>query len=170
MDLMSTAQLLGNFGEFFGAIAVFVTLVYLAAQIRQNTRSLKSASYQAAISSMSEMARAAGTDVDVARVVRVFMQGDVSDLNEDEYVMVTSYMTGLFRNFENFYYQYQTGAMEDHLWMGMRNSMVGYIHMPNVRAWWDQRRVIFSSQFAEFLESQEQDHSLQIPRAPAHHA
>ncbi len=40
MDLMTTAQLLGNFGEFFGAIAVVATLAYLAAQIRQNTRSV----------------------------------------------------------------------------------------------------------------------------------
>lgn len=40
MDLMSTAQLLGNFGEFVGAIAVVATLGYLAVQIRQNTRSL----------------------------------------------------------------------------------------------------------------------------------
>lgn len=40
MDLMSTAQVLGNFGEFVGAIAVVATLGYLAVQIRQNTRSL----------------------------------------------------------------------------------------------------------------------------------
>ena len=36
MDLMSTAQLLGNFGEFVGAIAVVVTLVYLAVQVVQS--------------------------------------------------------------------------------------------------------------------------------------
>ena len=46
MDLMSTAQLLGNFGEFFGAIAVVVTLIYLAGQLRQNTKALRSASYE----------------------------------------------------------------------------------------------------------------------------
>ena len=40
MDLMNTAQLLGNFGEFFGAIAVVVTLGYLAVQVRQNTQSM----------------------------------------------------------------------------------------------------------------------------------
>ena len=38
MDLMQTAQLLGNFGEFFGAIAVVATLFYLSVQIRQNSR------------------------------------------------------------------------------------------------------------------------------------
>ncbi len=37
MDLMSATQLLGNLGEFVGAIAVVVTLGYLTVQIRQNT-------------------------------------------------------------------------------------------------------------------------------------
>ncbi len=35
MDLQATAQLLGNLGEFFGSIAVFMTLAYLAIQVRQ---------------------------------------------------------------------------------------------------------------------------------------
>ena len=39
MDHQAFAQLLGNYGEFVGAIAVVVTLGYLAVQIRQNTRS-----------------------------------------------------------------------------------------------------------------------------------
>ncbi len=54
MDLISTAQLLGNFGEFVGAIAVVGTLFYLAVQVRNgkeateaNTRSLQLHSYTA---------------------------------------------------------------------------------------------------------------------------
>ena len=39
MEFMSLAQLLGNVGEFFGAIGVIATLFYLAAQIRANSRS-----------------------------------------------------------------------------------------------------------------------------------
>jgi len=46
MDHQAFAQLLGNYGEFFGAIAVVVTLIYLAGQLRQNTRALRSASYE----------------------------------------------------------------------------------------------------------------------------
>jgi hypothetical protein len=37
---------LGALGEFFGAIAVVVTLIYLAGQLRQNTKALRSASYE----------------------------------------------------------------------------------------------------------------------------
>ncbi|MFK7899038.1 MAG: hypothetical protein AB8G23_24625 [Myxococcota bacterium] len=43
MDL----NVLGNLGDFIGGIAVVVTLVYLALQIRQNTSVLKTASRQA---------------------------------------------------------------------------------------------------------------------------
>ena len=41
MDLITTTQLLGNIGEFVGAIAVVATLAYLAMQIRQNTRAVQ---------------------------------------------------------------------------------------------------------------------------------
>jgi len=109
---------------------------------------------------MSDMARATGTDLQTARVMRIFLQEDLADLSEDEFMMATSHLTGLFRNFENFFYQHETGAMEDHLWLGMRHSMVGYYHMPNVRAWWDQRKLIYSPKFVEFLESQPRVDSL----------
>ncbi len=39
MDLTQLA----NLGEFIGGVAVLVTLIYLAAQIRQNTRSVEAA-------------------------------------------------------------------------------------------------------------------------------
>jgi hypothetical protein len=46
MDAFQLFQLLGNLGEFFGAIAVVVTLIYLAIQIRQNSAQLRINSYQ----------------------------------------------------------------------------------------------------------------------------
>ncbi len=41
MDLMQMAQLLGNFGEFVGAIAVVLTLIYLAIQVRHGRESME---------------------------------------------------------------------------------------------------------------------------------
>ena len=42
MSTLEVSQLLGNYGEFVGAIAIIVTLIYLAVQVRQNTRSMQS--------------------------------------------------------------------------------------------------------------------------------
>ena len=41
MDHQALAQMLGNYGEFVGAIAVVATLAYLAIQINQNNTLLK---------------------------------------------------------------------------------------------------------------------------------
>ena len=41
MTILEISEILGNLGEFVGAIGVVVTLVYLAYQIRQNTRQLE---------------------------------------------------------------------------------------------------------------------------------
>ena len=37
MSTLEYSQLLGNYGEFVGAIAIVVTLIYLAVQLKQNT-------------------------------------------------------------------------------------------------------------------------------------
>ena len=54
MNLMDTAQLMGNFGEFFGAIAVVATLAYLAVQIKQNTKVARSTVRQSITDSLTE--------------------------------------------------------------------------------------------------------------------
>jgi len=41
MDHLTFAQLLGSYGEFVGAIAVVITLVYLSVQIRQNSNAVQ---------------------------------------------------------------------------------------------------------------------------------
>jgi hypothetical protein len=47
MDHQSFAQLLGNYGEFLGATAVFVTLIYLATQVRHTSEQTRLALSQA---------------------------------------------------------------------------------------------------------------------------
>ena len=39
MSLLESSQILGNLGEFFGAIFIVITLLYLAKQIQENTKS-----------------------------------------------------------------------------------------------------------------------------------
>ena len=47
-------EALVNLGEFLGGIVVVVTLLYLAAQIRQNSRSLKASAGQSILQAASE--------------------------------------------------------------------------------------------------------------------
>jgi hypothetical protein len=69
MDLMSTAQLLGNFGEFVGAIAVVATLIYLASQIRHNTAAQKTNSVWAMTQIFNQTHTSIVEHADVAEIM-----------------------------------------------------------------------------------------------------
>ena len=47
MSALEFSQLLGNYGEFVGAIAILITLFYLATQVRQNTHMMRASIRQA---------------------------------------------------------------------------------------------------------------------------
>ena len=49
MSFMDIAQLLGNLGEFIGAIVIVATLIYLAMQVKQNTNALHAQSRQSVV-------------------------------------------------------------------------------------------------------------------------
>ena len=60
MDHQAFAQLLGNYGEFLGAIGVIATLVYLAIQVRQSSVLLTH--NNAAMEESTKLARVAAMD------------------------------------------------------------------------------------------------------------
>ena len=47
---------LGNLGDFIGGLAVVLTLIYLAIQVRQNTSALKAASWQEVVAGARQAA------------------------------------------------------------------------------------------------------------------
>ncbi len=61
---------IGAIGEILGAIAVFVTLIYLAAQIRQNTKSVTTATYDSVTSGITQVNIAVASHPDLDNASR----------------------------------------------------------------------------------------------------
>ncbi len=59
----------GAVGEILGAIAVFVSLIYLAVQTRNNTRALRSSAFHQVRESFSQVSLAMAEDPDLAILV-----------------------------------------------------------------------------------------------------
>ena len=83
MTLMETAQLLGNFGEFFGAIAVVATLIYLALHIRQNTHQVRRVEMNAAYAQFSVPRMAIASDRSLAEVAIQVDDGGEGPVDDD---------------------------------------------------------------------------------------
>ena len=118
MSALEFSQLLGNYGEFIGAIAIVVTLFYLAIQIRQNTRrmeestaSQQATTYQSLMSQIIELNRGLAADRQLGEIVDKARKGEVlDDVDRRRY---GSLITSILRYGDMAYYQYQKGLIDE---------------------------------------------------------
>ncbi len=73
-----TIQDLGALGEFFGSIAVLVTLIYLAFQTRQNTMAIRAQLDSARIGAVQELLLAAATSTELQEALEEDRVGEVT--------------------------------------------------------------------------------------------
>ncbi len=146
-----TLQDLGNIGEFLAAVGVIVSLVYLAMQIRQNTRSVRSAAYQAAVASSVDIATKFASSETLSET---FSKGfrNYETLQGPERHRFGAYAYGLFRSYENLFYQHAQGAIESDLWVGFHNMPQRDINETGFAAWWDRQRNVFSPEFQRYVD------------------
>ena len=74
---------LGNIGEFIGAIVVIVSFFYLALQIRQNTRTVRSSTYQSVFDASTRIPELILAHPHLERIYRLGRK-DLSQLTDDE--------------------------------------------------------------------------------------
>ena len=121
-----TIMELGALGELLGAIAVFVTLIYLAVQVRQNTRSIEAAqrlalaqTYQMrsdALQSMLVHAASSG----IGRIIAKLTQAgyperleSLSELTPLERSRFRQWQIAQQAHWDNMHFQYQQGYLAE---------------------------------------------------------
>ena len=115
MTLMDTAQLLGNFGEFFGAIAVVATLVFLIVQIRQNTRQLRRVELNAASSQFSIPRMAIASDRGMAELAIKTLQAP-DEIDTADQLRIDMFLTELMNAYFHAWDRARTGSFDKEIW------------------------------------------------------
>lgn len=134
------------------SISITLTVVYLAIQIKHSTRATYSQNYQFATQALGEMAAIVGDNKERARIFTVGMATpeklDVDEFNQFAYLCIS-----LFRRYENVFFQYQSGMIDEDFWVGHRDNLLWFYYRPGTQKWWQDRHLAFSKRFREFLES-----------------
>ena len=136
MDHQIFAQLLGNYGEFVGAIAVVVTLVYLAVQIRQNTNNMQANAYSTWSDSM-------GSILDMMmsndRVDQIMREGwNVEDgVTEENWMTFVLWHQRYFYHFESIWQMYKLGTLNKHIFDLEMARVRLFLSTPSVLQWWE---------------------------------
>lgn len=153
-----TLEDLGNRGDFVGGIAVIATLLYLAVQIRQNTRILRTSAEQTA-DPIAAIALAAQSPENAA----VYHRGlaDPSDLSPEERTHFYLLMASSFYVLHQGYRAYQLGTQSADTWKWQSYALKFYASQPGVRSWWrHQGKRLFDAEsaFLRLADSEMQKH------------
>ena len=153
MTLMDTAQVLGNFGEFFGAIAVLATLVFLTVQIRQNTRQLRRVELNAASSPFSIPRMAIVSDRGIAELAIKTMQA-TAEIDAVDQLRVDMFLTELMNANFHAWDRARTGSFDKEIWeKALIPALVSQFTAGEVAPrWWTQNRLGFIPAFREDID------------------
>jgi hypothetical protein len=141
---------LGNIGDLLGGIGVVITLAYLAVQVRQNTRALRTTSRQDVVDSFRKINRLM-LDPSVART---FSRGLTSfpNLTFDERSRFGALMNEHALFFQAVYALHESGQLEDETYHAYRNWIATVMAAPGGTAWWETARTVYTRRVVQALD------------------
>ena len=143
-------EAIGAAGELVGAIAVVVTLIYLARQIRENSRVVQSASSQTLADSVSNWLNELIRDENVAEI---FSRGlrNPEDLSQNERIRFNAIISSAFFQYQNTYMKTRTQTIDTEFWKGTEQAIRYYLSQPGVQRWLQTSSMGLSKPFLNYL-------------------
>lgn len=149
---MAQLESLANLGEIIGAIAVVVSLIYLAVQVRQNTQAQRTENFSRALDRVAAMQANLSQDSDAAVV---FAKGvaDPLALSPTERIQFTWAMYELFGAFEFMFLASNTDAIPEEVWQRWSAAVAWWLTFPGIQTWWQVRPIPFTETFTGYVEA-----------------
>ena len=151
MDHQAFAQILGNYGEFVGAIAVVLTLGYLAVQIRQNTNASKPLGYRSVKSQLNSINTTVGQSAELSELTDRAMYS-FDDLNPSEKSRIGWIWLSYANAWETLFEESRDESGLEKLWASEERTLRAVARMGGYRQWWRQNQFGGSSEFRHHMD------------------
>ena len=130
-----TIQDLGAIGELIGGIAVIISFIYLALQIRHGMRGYRSNITQEVTSHFSRLQFDIAKDAELLDIWRRAERGE--ELSDFDQRRVTQIISSYMIAFENMFFQYQEGMMDAEGYEARRPIMAFILTYSGAQKWWE---------------------------------
>ena len=150
MDHQAFAQLLGNYGEFIGAIAVVATLGYLSLEVRRSRRATYAATMQAANDSFVNINLAMISDEALLKAV----SGLVEPQSPEDRAKYHVIMLSMYRVRETMFMLAEAGTTDPRGWDRLKTHITSGLKNDYARAWWKSNSRAFTQEFASYMDGE----------------
>lgn len=147
-------EAIGAIAESLGTIGVIASLIYVAIQIRQNTRSSRIETFESACRGVQDQHRSLIADPDL---LHAFISGHANfgDLGIKERIQFHSYMMNWLLEYQNFKQSFDEGAQSrgsfaDKSLGELERFIISLLRTPGGQAWWAGETYLNPSNREEF--------------------
>ncbi len=141
---------IGAVGETVSAIAVVVSLIYVALQVRQNTRASRASTIQhwAAVSALEKQSLYESDEL-----AKLIIAGgtEQSNLSPEDRLRYNTYMIQVFNTFEFLYLQYELGTVDKVFFDSKVPAYERFLQLPGVLEFWNSPASTFDPRFKAFV-------------------
>jgi hypothetical protein len=148
MTMIELSQLLGNIGEFIGAIAVLISILYLAYQIRQNTKMMQGATVQAITQTIQSENKWSS---ELGPIYEKAVQGE--KLTWLDRFQLGEWLTAALTARQNEFYQYRSGLLDEEMWKASEGIIRSIMLSPHAKKWWRSfEKYVFHDEFVQLVD------------------
>jgi len=142
---------IGAIGEIVGAVAVIVTLVYLAIQVRQNTAQSRASSHHAISDSLNQINLLFAQSTEISALFLTGLE-DRTSLTDAQRWQLDSIMRAYFHVCETMYFQAEVGTGDQGIATAEEEGMITLLATKGGCEWWAQNTYGFSTDFRAYVD------------------
>ena len=140
-----------NLAQIIGALAVVVSLFYVAFQIRQNTDAVRSATAQDVHENFASWYHLLASDSALSQITVNGLR-DYSSLSETEKARFVATFMAFLSYSQNAYLKWKEGSLAPALWSCWELLIMNLVASPGGRDFWEERGYLFGSDFRNHIE------------------
>lgn len=141
---------LGAIADLLSAVAVVVSLLYVAAQLKASTRQARLDAVRDLAVRVSDVSLAVASTPELGQLL---VQGgaDPDDLSPGDQARFRGLMNSLFRGFEQQYLLRREGALDDASWGAVERMIRDWMGLPGLQVYFRDRGDWYTTDFLEYV-------------------
>ncbi len=150
-----TLEQFSNIGEALGGIAVVVSLLVLAFQIRQNTQAVRVESARASEEAWSVLDLKLGIELEPDLGLKIHTADSIEEFTNEEILRTQTILRAIWHQLTSEFYLYRDGKLEHRIWERRILWFRGYVSIPVVRYFFEEeKRVLLDPELYEQIMAQ----------------
>lgn len=145
-------EMLAAIGQLAAVFVGIPSLIYLALQIREQTKERRQAAVNALTVQWGDLTCALHESAEFSAIYLRGVQSFES-LDSVSKVRFSAFFNRFLKNFQAMYFAHQDGILTDQLWGEIERTMTDLIGYPGVQEWWETRRHWHTEEFARVVDS-----------------